>query len=565
MSAIRLARAATGRKLIVKFEGCYHGHADGLARQSRLRRRHLRHPRLGRRSRRDRAPHARSALQRSWRRSRPPSPRIPATSPPSSSSPSSATPAAFRPRPGYLAGLRALTAQRRRAAHRRRGHDRLSRGPRRRAASSTRSIPTSSLSAKLSAEACPSASSAGNSVSWICLRRLGRFIRPERSAATRSPWPPASPPSAICRSTPPKSTRSLEATSKAVAEGVAQRSRPRRRPAHHQPRRLHVDLVLHAGPGHQLRSRPRKSDTAAFGRFHRAMLEQGIWLPPSQFEAAFLSTAHGDAEVQATIAAARAAFESARPHESSAVLSRTHASSVTNRCVVFVLLEISLSAAVTDGCAIRARVVVTAVVQHDVRSAARASAADRSSSSSCAAIRSADGSLQSEVIAFHSTGFRPSSRAMRNTAGRRAPNGGRKNFTGAARDLLQRFAGALQFLANRSCAAPRQVRMRPRVISDQVPCRRDPPHQFRLRLRTAAQQKERCPHIVLRQNIQQPRRPLSHWVRRRRSAPAHRAAPAQSAPCRKSANPATARHRHTRPPPGLRTQPRPTLHKLRSQ
>ena len=30
MSAIRLARAATGRKVIVKFEGCYHGHADGL-------------------------------------------------------------------------------------------------------------------------------------------------------------------------------------------------------------------------------------------------------------------------------------------------------------------------------------------------------------------------------------------------------------------------------------------------------------------------------------------------------------------------------------------------------
>ena len=30
MSAIRLARAATGRKIVVKFEGCYHGHADGL-------------------------------------------------------------------------------------------------------------------------------------------------------------------------------------------------------------------------------------------------------------------------------------------------------------------------------------------------------------------------------------------------------------------------------------------------------------------------------------------------------------------------------------------------------
>ena len=33
-----------------------------------------------------------------------------------------------------------------------------------------------------------------------------------------------------------------------------------------------------------------KSDTAAFGRFHRAMLDRGVWLPPSQFEAAFLGT-----------------------------------------------------------------------------------------------------------------------------------------------------------------------------------------------------------------------------------------------------------------------------------
>jgi glutamate-1-semialdehyde 2,1-aminomutase len=53
-----------------------------------------------------------------------------------------------------------------------------------------------------------------------------------------------------------------------------------------------------------------KSDTALFGRFHNAMLNQGIWLPPSQFEAAFLSTAHGEQEVAATRAAARAAFQS---------------------------------------------------------------------------------------------------------------------------------------------------------------------------------------------------------------------------------------------------------------
>jgi glutamate-1-semialdehyde 2,1-aminomutase len=36
---------------------------------------------------------------------------------------------------------------------------------------------------------------------------------------------------------------------------------------------------------------------------------QGIWLPPSQFEAAFLSTAHGKAEIAATIAAAKQAFK----------------------------------------------------------------------------------------------------------------------------------------------------------------------------------------------------------------------------------------------------------------
>ena len=51
-----------------------------------------------------------------------------------------------------------------------------------------------------------------------------------------------------------------------------------------------------------------RSDTVAFGRFHRAMLEAGIWLPPSQFEAMFLGTTHGPTEIEATISAARIAF-----------------------------------------------------------------------------------------------------------------------------------------------------------------------------------------------------------------------------------------------------------------
>jgi glutamate-1-semialdehyde 2,1-aminomutase len=55
------------------------------------------------------------------------------------------------------------------------------------------------------------------------------------------------------------------------------------------------------------------SDTALFGKFHRAMLEAGVWLPPSQFEAIFLGTAHGGAEVEVTIAAAKAAFKHPPP------------------------------------------------------------------------------------------------------------------------------------------------------------------------------------------------------------------------------------------------------------
>jgi glutamate-1-semialdehyde 2,1-aminomutase len=51
-----------------------------------------------------------------------------------------------------------------------------------------------------------------------------------------------------------------------------------------------------------------KSDTEAFGRFFRAMLENGIYLPPSQFEAAFLGAAHSEPDVQQTIAAAKQAF-----------------------------------------------------------------------------------------------------------------------------------------------------------------------------------------------------------------------------------------------------------------
>jgi glutamate-1-semialdehyde 2,1-aminomutase len=52
----------------------------------------------------------------------------------------------------------------------------------------------------------------------------------------------------------------------------------------------------------------KRSDTARFARFFRAMLDRGIYLPPSQFEAAFVSAAHTEEDVRKTVAAAKEAF-----------------------------------------------------------------------------------------------------------------------------------------------------------------------------------------------------------------------------------------------------------------
>jgi glutamate-1-semialdehyde 2,1-aminomutase len=53
----------------------------------------------------------------------------------------------------------------------------------------------------------------------------------------------------------------------------------------------------------------KRSDTKRYGQFFHRMLEQGVYLAPSQFEAAFLSTAHSASDIERTIKAARAAFK----------------------------------------------------------------------------------------------------------------------------------------------------------------------------------------------------------------------------------------------------------------
>src|ERR1700733_3992810 len=99
----------------------------------------------------------------------------------------------------------------------------------------------------------------------------------------------------------------LEATAKAVTEGVA---------AEAAKAGVAVTLIrvgamwtwFFAGAPVTDFATAAGSDIQAFGRFHRAMLDRGIWFPPSQFEAAFLSTAHTDADIDFTVKAARTAF-----------------------------------------------------------------------------------------------------------------------------------------------------------------------------------------------------------------------------------------------------------------
>jgi glutamate-1-semialdehyde 2,1-aminomutase len=60
----------------------------------------------------------------------------------------------------------------------------------------------------------------------------------------------------------------------------------------------------------------KKADTRAYARFFHAMLERGVYLAPSQFEAGFVSLAHTEADIDATIEAAVTAFKVAARRES---------------------------------------------------------------------------------------------------------------------------------------------------------------------------------------------------------------------------------------------------------
>jgi glutamate-1-semialdehyde 2,1-aminomutase len=68
-----------------------------------------------------------------------------------------------------------------------------------------------------------------------------------------------------------------------------------------------LTVFFQPGPVQDLEG-ARRSNTSQFARFHELMREQGHYLPPSQFEAWFVSNAHTFRDIDATVAAAERAF-----------------------------------------------------------------------------------------------------------------------------------------------------------------------------------------------------------------------------------------------------------------
>jgi len=100
----------------------------------------------------------------------------------------------------------------------------------------------------------------------------------------------------------------LEEKSRQVAEGISAAARQAGYPLYATRVGSMFCAFFSANEVHDWTSAAR-CDTAAFAKYFRAMLEEGIYLAPSQFETAFVSAAHSTADIEATISAARKCFK----------------------------------------------------------------------------------------------------------------------------------------------------------------------------------------------------------------------------------------------------------------
>ena len=306
MSAIRLARAATGRKIVVKFEGCYHGHADGLLVKAGSGVATLGIPgsagvpeeiaglTLA-------LPYNDLAVVESAFAAYPG--QIAAVI----LEPVVGNAGCIPPAEGYLAALRALTA--------REGAllivDEVMTGFRVALGGAVelyRLDPDLVTLGKIVGGGLPVGVFGGKRQFMKLLAPLG----PVYQAGTLSGNPLAMAAGiatvSYLQEHAAEVYAKLESTAKTLAEGVT--AEAAKAGVALTTNRVGSMWTWFFTPG-QVRNydEAAKSDTAAFGRFHRAMLDRGVWLPPSQFEAAFLGAAHGEAETAATLAAVGEAFK----------------------------------------------------------------------------------------------------------------------------------------------------------------------------------------------------------------------------------------------------------------
>jgi glutamate-1-semialdehyde 2,1-aminomutase len=102
----------------------------------------------------------------------------------------------------------------------------------------------------------------------------------------------------------------LEAQSARLEQGLKRAARDAGTPVTVNRGGAMITVFFCAGPVTDYTT-AKQSDTKRFARFFHAMLARGVYLPPAQFEAAFVSLAHGEAEIDETVAAAAAAFRDA--------------------------------------------------------------------------------------------------------------------------------------------------------------------------------------------------------------------------------------------------------------
>jgi glutamate-1-semialdehyde 2,1-aminomutase len=105
----------------------------------------------------------------------------------------------------------------------------------------------------------------------------------------------------------PGSYERLEAITKRLSSGILEAAKAAGLPITGGSISAMFGFFLCNGPVRNF-GEAKAADTERFGRLHRAMLERGVYLAPSAFEAGFTSLAHSDADIETTLAAFRESF-----------------------------------------------------------------------------------------------------------------------------------------------------------------------------------------------------------------------------------------------------------------